>query len=61
MFTTCGTNVRRKKTMKSMFKNTPERERFSQKPRNGWYDDIGNDPKKTGVRGSRKIATYGDA
>jgi hypothetical protein len=46
MVTTWETNARRKKTLKSVFKNIPKGERSVGKPRNGWLDDIENGLKK---------------
>jgi len=51
MVTTWGTNAGRKKTLKSVFSNTPKGERSVGKPRNGWLDDTENGLKKISVRG----------
>ena len=45
-----------KRTVKKVFKNTPEEEKCVEKPRKRSLDDIDNDLKKMGIRGLRKIA-----
>ena len=44
------------KTMKQVFKNSPERRNSVGKLRKKWLYDIENDLKKTSVRNWRKIA-----
>jgi hypothetical protein len=51
----CRQNTRRK-NCKEVFKNAVEEKRAILKPRKRWFDDVENDPKKTGVRGWRKMA-----
>jgi hypothetical protein len=45
------------RTLKKVFKNTPEGKGYAGKPRKKWLDDVEKDLKKMDVRSWGKIAT----
>ena len=53
--------ISEERTVKEVFKNTPEGERSVGKPKKRWLVDVENDLKKMGVTGWRKIGKGRDA
>ena len=49
------------RTLKKVFKNTPEEKRSVRMPSKQWVDGLENDLKKMGVRGWRKVARDTDS
>jgi hypothetical protein len=52
----CVERMSEERTVKKVFKNTPEGKRSVGKPIMRWLDDVENDVKNMGVRGWRKTA-----